>query len=172
IEPDARALETWIAATKARISAPPTRMTKASSFMQAAPGAVSFPGGKFIHPQGLPGLPEATTDSSGRFRLTGLGNDRKVVLVVEGPGLATAWIAAVTRDMQPIPMTFADPRFASSHYFGSKFDFPAEPSQTIEGVVRDADSRQPLAGAQVLIRRFGGSTVMLDEIGRASCREG
>src|SRR5439155_23465972 len=96
------------------------------------------------------------------------GNDRTVVLLVEGPGPATAWIAAVTRDMQPIPMTFADPRFASSHYFGSKFDFPAEPSQTSEGIVRDTDSRQPLAGAQVLIRRFGGSTLMLDGFASAT----
>ena len=60
------------------------------------------------------------------------------------------------------PPTFADPRYRVPYYFGSKFDFPAEPTQIVEGIVRDADSRQPLAGVEVFVRRLGGSTLMAD----------
>jgi len=84
------------------------------------------------------------------------------LLAIEGADIATSWIAAVTRAMGPVPMIFADPRFRPPAYHGAKFDFAAEPRQIVAGTVRDANSRQPLAGVSVIVRMLGGSTLMVD----------
>ena len=42
-------------------------------------------------------------------------------------------------------------------YNGSPLSYAAEPSQPIEGTVRDSQTHAPLAGVQVLSNRFAGS---------------
>ena len=162
LEPNPAALDNWFASVRAAAPSAPAHMTKATSFMPATGGITPFPGGKVIHPPSLPDLSAVTTDGQGRFHISGLGANRKVTLALDGPAIATSWIAVLTRDIPRVPLTFADPRYRVPYYFGSKFDFPAEPTQIVEGIVRDADSRQPLAGVEVFVRRLGGSTLMAD----------
>ena len=47
----------------------------------------------------------------------------------------------------------------SATIFGSKFTFAAEPSQPVEGTVRDAKTHEPIAGVHVLDTRFTGKTI-------------
>ena len=41
-------------------------------------------------------------------------------------------------------------------FYGSHFQYAAEPAQPIEGIVRDAKTRQPLAGVRVVSDKFAG----------------
>jgi RNA polymerase sigma factor (sigma-70 family) len=76
----------------------------------------------------LPGRAEVlTTGADGRFRVPGVGNDRVARLRLEGRGIATATFEAQ----------------------GAAFEHQAAVSRPIRGVVRDKDTRQPLAGVAV-----------------------
>ena len=86
---------------------------------------------------------EAKTDSSGRFRLDGLGRDRVIALELSGPGIVTSWISVVSRDMKPIGKTMFIGNRTDMTY-GAKFTFSAEPSQIIRGVVTDVDTGKPI----------------------------
>jgi len=100
----------------------------------------------------LPGQPEATvTDRDGRFRLTGLGGERLVQLRIDGPTVATVEHSVLTRAM-PSMTVLEDPgdrRYGQQTYYGSTFDFAAEPTQPFEGVVTDRETSKPLAGVTV-----------------------
>jgi hypothetical protein len=101
--------------------------------------------------------PRVTTDSDGRFRLSGLGRDRVVRLTLEGPAIQHGFVAAVTR------LTTALPSSGGLH--GAMFEHVSLPSRTIRGVVRDQTTGQPVAGV-----RMGGPnsayTTLTDERGR------
>jgi hypothetical protein len=45
--------------------------------------------------------------------------------------------------------------------YGAQFDYSAAPTQIIAGVVRDTDSGQPLAGAEVTVFRAPGSGLQI-----------
>src|SRR5262249_5071192 len=76
----------------------------------------------------LPGQPAVlTTGADAKFRWAGVGRDRAVHLRLEGRGIATA-------------------RFDAQ---GAAFEFQAALSRPIRGVVRDKDTRKPLAGVTV-----------------------
>jgi RNA polymerase sigma factor (sigma-70 family) len=84
----------------------------------------------------LPGQPPATTDADGRFRLSGVGRDRSVMLAVEGPGIAPAVFAPAGGEQGP----------------GAPFDFVAAAPRPIRGVVRDKATGRPLAGVRVSLQ--------------------
>jgi RNA polymerase sigma factor (sigma-70 family) len=76
----------------------------------------------------LPGMAEVlTTAADGRFQVAGVGSDRVVHLRLEGRGIATAAFDAQ----------------------GTTFEYQAVLSRPIRGVVRDKDTRKPLAGIAV-----------------------
>src|SRR5262249_51327011 len=90
----------------------------------------------------LPGQPAVlTTDSDGRFRVTGLGRDRIVRLALEGPAIQDTILAAATR------ATAATPDVGGIN--GATFEYRALPSQSIRGVVRDKATGRPVAGVGV-----------------------
>jgi RNA polymerase sigma factor (sigma-70 family) len=76
----------------------------------------------------LPGQAEVlTTGADGRFQVAGVGSDRVVNMRLEGRGIATADFGAQ----------------------GAAFEYQAAVSRPIRGVVRDKDTRKPLAGISV-----------------------
>lgn len=91
-----------------------------------------------------------TTDANGTFEIRGLGRERIVDLTFEGETVAHRTASAVTRDMQPIRRIISRPPFEGAEpVFGAEFTYTADPARTIEGVVRDAKSGEPLAGVSV-----------------------
>jgi hypothetical protein len=102
---------------------------------------------------------EATTDADGRFRLEGLGAERVVGLTLQGGGITATRIDVATREMAPIPARgFRNqhgPGFES--IYGAEFTYTSILSRTIEGVVKDAKTSQPLVGTDVRSYRFAGS---------------
>ncbi len=86
---------------------------------------------------------QVTTDSAGRFRLTGIGRNRLVAVQLDGPTIVSEHLHMLTRPGEP-----GDPRLVDT-YYGANFRHAAAPSKPIVGVVRDADTKQPLAGVTI-----------------------
>jgi RNA polymerase sigma factor (sigma-70 family) len=98
------------------------------------------------------GYPKARTDAEGRFRLTGRVRDRLVIVRLEGPGVVTQHLRILTRPGKPIEITelegrpeYGEPRRVKTYYPAS-FRHVTSPSRLIVGVVRDRDTKKPLAG--------------------------
>lgn len=98
----------------------------------------------------LPEQTAATTGRDGRFRLAGIGRERIVHLRLEGPGIATARLDAMTRKGD----TVANPKKGRANngvieIYGATSDYVAAVSRPIRGVVRDKETGKPLAGVAV-----------------------
>ena len=102
---------------------------------------------------------EVETDEEGRFQITGIGRERAVRLFISGPGIAYEQISVMTvRELNPQPS-------ARGRVFAASFDFVTTPARPIRGVVRDADTGQPVAGVRV--NAYAGATdVTTDRDGR------
>jgi BlaR1 peptidase M56 len=97
----------------------------------------------------LPGMTaETRTDADGRFTLTGLGRERLATLKVTAPSVANTVVTVMTRNAPDVGTNRVDgePR-AVAH--GAEFTLELKPGVTISGVVRDRDTKQPLAGMWV-----------------------
>jgi hypothetical protein len=91
----------------------------------------------------LPGQPAVLSPGAdGRFSLAGIGRERLVRLHVEGPAIATADLEVMTRAAKTV-------QAAGRRIHGASFDYVAVASRPIRGVVRDKDTRKPLAGVAV-----------------------
>jgi RNA polymerase sigma factor (sigma-70 family) len=88
-------------------------------------------------------LRSASTDGKGRLHLAGLGQERMIEAVIEGPTIAVTrmWVLIRPRPIpalkQVVPVHPAD------------FTHSAAPNRPIVGIVRDRDTKKPLAGATV-----------------------
>ncbi|WP_425398743.1 M56 family metallopeptidase [Aeoliella sp.] len=122
-----------------------------------------FPSGPRLRLGGLSVVPNVSTNAEGKFRLPSLGPNRLVTLEIQGKGIATDRLHVVTHEMESVPVPQNDPRFSTSSYYGAKFHHPVATSQTIRGILRDADTRQPLAGQTITVKQFGNS--LLDTAG-------
>jgi beta-lactamase regulating signal transducer with metallopeptidase domain/protocatechuate 3,4-dioxygenase beta subunit len=104
--------------------------------------------------------PKVLTDADGRFRFTGLGRERRVTLHLSGPTIVTDSIDAATRVMEPIVHPAYDYQDADdTTQYGAQFEYTAAPSRAIEGVVRDADSGEAIAGAEIWSWKFAGADI-------------
>ncbi|TWT90290.1 Regulatory protein BlaR1 [Pseudobythopirellula maris] len=104
--------------------------------------------------------PAITTDSKGVFRVSGVGRERIVKLHVSGPTIVSSTLRVATRRMEPIVHPAYASRDADSEtQYGSEFHYTAAPSRAITGVVRDADSGEPISGAEVWSWRFAGENI-------------
>src|SRR5207244_3136870 len=94
---------------------------------------------------------EATTDKDGRFRFEGLGGEHVVGLTIQGERVAYTTIDVVTRKTEPIPARgFPDTHGPGTQtLYGADFTLTAAPSRPFEGIVKDAKTDRPLAGAEV-----------------------
>jgi RNA polymerase sigma factor (sigma-70 family) len=88
-------------------------------------------------------LRTATTDDRGRLRLAGLGQERLIVVVLEGSTIASTEAWVLTR-AQLLP-TFQK----VIPVYPADFRHVAAPARPVAGVVRDRATKKPLAGVTV-----------------------
>jgi RNA polymerase sigma factor (sigma-70 family) len=95
-------------------------------------------------------------DRDGRFRISGVGAERRVILDVQGPGLAQGMPFVVTRagfDPEPVNRAArerAHPLNLPPVLHGPTFDYVAVPAKPIVGTVREAVTGRPVAGAKLI----------------------
>lgn len=101
---------------------------------------------------GPPGSATVQTDSSGRFRLSGMGADRFVRLEAIGGGIGATRLKIITRqtpaDRLPSGAIAVREGLRESDYFAN-FVHIASASRTIKGTVTDDVSGQPIEGVQI-----------------------
>jgi protocatechuate 3,4-dioxygenase beta subunit len=121
-------------------------------------------------PDGLSALvPPATTGPDGRFRLVGLGRERLVSVLVEGPTIATHVFSVITRlgASRTVRLGRNNPAggmMVLDNYVihAGQFDDVCAPTRPVEGTVRDRDTGLPLPG--VVIRADGESLQTFFEV--------
>jgi protocatechuate 3,4-dioxygenase beta subunit len=115
-----------------------------------------------------------TTDADGRFRMTGIGRERQVKIDVKHPTIVTQTLPVLTRVTEPIEqLAYDSPRSHKEINYGARFEHAAAPSRPIEGVVRDAKTGGPIAGAEIWSHRFAGENIVgMTTIKTKSDREG
>ncbi len=124
-----------------------------------------LPGGSFIDSfissEVLPQIaPTATSDADGRFRLTGMGRERLVSLLIQGPTIESAWVGSRTRPGPTFVMPYHRPwSLTKFTFYGANFEHVARPSVAIIGTVRDKDTGKPLPGAKIQAHKLAGHPV-------------
>lgn len=101
---------------------------------------------RLLEGEPLAGLFHATTDGDGRFTLRGIGKDRVPGLIVRAAGQAQTAVRVATR---PGYREAFDPARQKYRVVGPDFTLVLSPSAPITGVVRDAVTKQPVAGVRV-----------------------
>jgi RNA polymerase sigma factor (sigma-70 family) len=97
-------------------------------------------------PKVLRQLATATTGPDGAFRLSEIGRDRGLMLGIRGPGIADQYVRVVTRpDFAARPVSRGQVALA-----GPEPAVVVAPSKPIMGTLRDAQTKEPLAGVRVL----------------------
>ena len=110
------------------------------------------------------------TDAEGRFRITGIGRNRVAWLQLEGPKVVSEQLRVLTRPGKAVEVPHGggdhetgEPLVATT-YFGASFRHAAAPTRSILGVVRDADTKKPLAGVPIRSRTLATRPNHLDDI--------
>ncbi len=121
------------------------------------------------------GPPAATTDASGRFRVQGIGRDRRVDIEVRGPGTMPMRFSVLTRDDVDEPARLCREKFPPQRHtqgaaplakgvqeqpgmliFGPTPTVVVDPARTVSGVVRAAESGKPIPGIEVHVDTSSG----------------
>jgi hypothetical protein len=90
------------------------------------------------------------TGSDGRFRITGTGRERVVVLLVEGGSVEqTIAIVSTTGDRGYKPVLLPGDGSLEFKIQPPRFEMAVAPGRVTEGTVRDRDTGQPIAGATI-----------------------
>ncbi|QDU49529.1 M56 family metallopeptidase [Gimesia panareensis] len=97
-------------------------------------------------------LSTAVTDVQGRFQISGFGRDRLVQLLVSGPSIATDKIFARTRQGKMLRVRTSSNTSIDHQItvYPIGLTYVAGPSIPVTGVIRDAKTGKPIAGAQLI----------------------
>ncbi len=96
---------------------------------------------------GVPRI-HAITGVDGRFELHGLGAERLAHVLIEKPGLASAALRVVSREIETVVCPTRAQGGFGLVYHGSSFTHHAAPAREVSGTVTGA-SGKPLAGVEV-----------------------
>ena len=100
------------------------------------------------------------TNSAGIFELPGLAaKDDLVVLRIKGKRITDTVIHVLAREMKPVYGRHSAKISNSGAYYGRTFDFITQPSVPVYGVVRDIETKAPLAGIPVAVEGVYGATM-------------
>ena len=109
-------------------------------------------------------LPSTLTDAAGRFQLKGVGRDRLVTVIVEGPSIVMTFAEVLTTaDSRFEPVLLPSDGSGEQKVLGPRFEIATPPGRTITGMIRDHESGRPLAGVQVQSYLF--SEAVTDALG-------
>src|SRR5262249_22798044 len=90
------------------------------------------------------------TDADGRFEVNGLGKEHLVTLEFRSETATIPMTRVMTREGPPVTGAWGSgDRAAQFKYYGSTFDLTASPARIATGIVRDAQTHEAIAGAQV-----------------------
>jgi RNA polymerase sigma factor (sigma-70 family) len=108
----------------------------------------------WLHPAPLGLTRPAVTGADGKFRITGIRGECLVRLRFAGPTIETAEVYAMTRPAPTIVTSRSRDMAALGKivFHGNTFDHAAAPTRPIKGVVRDWDTRKPLARVTIRAR--------------------
>jgi RNA polymerase sigma factor (sigma-70 family) len=122
--------------------------------------------------------PTVTTDAEGRFRLIGIGPNRLVAALLDGPTIASQYLHILTRPGKTLELPedrggrgLGDPRIVTN-YYGANFQHAAAPTKPIVGVVRDKDTKRPLAGVTIRSHILATSAYMTEIVRTTTDRDG
>ncbi|MDB4766661.1 hypothetical protein OAG71_03120, partial [bacterium] len=129
-----------------------TRWKEAASRPDADQNSVRSESSKeIVGSQAMSLVKPSVTDAEGRFRLQGIGDYRLAVLLVSGQGIETKKIHVRTEKGKEIKIRNRwdgeDYEFVTWH--PATFNFETAPGGVVNGTVRDAESKEPLAGVTV-----------------------
>ncbi|QDT99972.1 M56 family metallopeptidase [Gimesia aquarii] len=156
--PDASRLDSWIQQT----SKVPLAKSDNRATMWGGPvsqGAYfPVPAAEFQLPQQC--IQPVVTNRSGIFELSGLAakNDL-VILRIKDKRLTDTIIHVLARDMKTVYGHHSTKLSRTGAYYGRTFDFITQPSVPVYGVVRDIETKRPLAGIPVAVGRIYGTTM-------------
>lgn len=97
-------------------------------------------------------LAPAVTDAQGRFQISGIGDDRLVQLQLSGARVATARIFARTRPGKKLDVRSSSNMTSERliKVYPARLTYVAGPSIPVTGVIRDAKTGTPIAGATLI----------------------
>ncbi len=104
-------------------------------------------------------IPSVRTGSDGRFRLTGIGRDRVVTVIVEGPSIEQSLAMVFTAAdpaYQPLLLPKGGP--GEQRLERPRFDLSVAPGRSIQGAVINFNTREPIAGAKLRSWAIGSTT--------------
>jgi protocatechuate 3,4-dioxygenase beta subunit len=143
----ADAFERWLKAV-ARQAADDERWFPSGSQLAGSEPAVSTP---------------VTTDADGNFRLNGLGRDRLATLEISGPSIALLRVQVITRLMKHVGGSPVDKaQLLDLDYHGAVCTIAVQPARLIEGLVRDAETKESIPGAIVTAMQLFASNMSIE----------
>ena len=96
-------------------------------------------------------FPESvTTDDKGWLNIAGMGKERLAELVFEGENVAHQAVTVVSRNIEPTKRVISSsPSQGTEHVFGAQFQFAVAPSRSVEGIIVDSATGEPLSDVAV-----------------------
>jgi RNA polymerase sigma factor (sigma-70 family) len=144
-------LEPWLAAVKAKGKKPESRVLEYQHLTRQLVNAE------------VPAVSKEVTDGEGRFKLTGIGRNRLVVVRVDGPTIASQQLRILTRGEELMTVEEPQQPFGGiptmrTTYYGTAFKHAVGPTRPIVGLVEDKDTKQGLPGWTIIASFYKEAT--------------